>query len=84
MVYAVFVVSSVIIFFAMYKSGHICKSFFTSLLQGISALFAVNFIGGFINVHLALNLFSIATSIIGGLPGVIFLLVCDTIEKVML
>lgn len=83
MVYAVFTVSSLIILFSMYKSGHFCKSFFMSLLQGLSSLFAVNFIGSFISVRLALNLFSTAVSVIAGLPGVIFLLVCDTINSVM-
>lgn len=81
MVYAVFIVSSILIFFAMYKSGHIVKSAFLSLLQGLSALFAVNFAGGFISVHLPLNFFSIVTSAVGGLPGVIFLLVYDLFVK---
>lgn len=81
MVYAVFVVSSLIIFFSMYKTGHIIKSALLSTLQGISALFAVNFVGGFISVHLPLNVFSVASSAIGGLPGVIFLLVYDIFVK---
>ena len=81
MVYAVFIVSSLIILFAMYKSGHIIKSVLLSVLQGGCALFAVNFIGGFISVHLPLNIFSIAASSVGGLPGVIFLLVYDLVSK---
>lgn len=81
MVYAVFIVSSLIILITMYKSGHIIKSALLSVLQGASALFAVNFIGGFISVHLPLNIFSVTASSVGGLPGVIFLLVYDLFVK---
>lgn len=81
MVYAVFVISSVIIIFMMYKTGHIIKSVLLSTLQGVSALFAVNFIGGFLCIHLPLNAFSVVSSAVGGLPGVIFLLVYDLFVK---
>lgn len=82
MVYAVFTVSSIIIMFSMYKSGHFFKSLFLSVLQGCSALFAVNFIGRFIGIHLSLNAFSLAVSSFGGFAGVIYLLVCDIINMI--
>lgn len=68
-----------VIFFSMYKTHHFVKSIILSVLQGGAALFAVNFIGSFIDVHIPLNWFSIAVSGAGGLPGVIMLLVSEII-----
>ena len=77
----VLIISAIIIVFSMIKSHHFFKSLFLSAFQGIIAVFAVNFIGDLINVHIMVNWFSIAVSAAGGLPGVIFLLVNDMILK---
>ena len=57
------------------------KSLLISFVQGASALFAVNFLGGFLNVHLPVNLFTAACGITGGIPGIIFLVVYDLLYK---
>ena len=46
-----------------------------SALSGMGALWAVNASGAFTGVFLPLNLFSLAVSLAGGIPGVILLLI---------
>ncbi|MBQ8210843.1 MAG: pro-sigmaK processing inhibitor BofA family protein [Clostridia bacterium] len=81
MVYVVFSFCALAILFFMYKSKHLIKSVFLSFLQGASALFAVNFLGGFLSVHLPVNLFTALCGAVGGIPGVIFLVVYDLFYK---
>ena len=66
-----------VILFSMIKSGSFFKSLLLSAIQGITAVFAVNLIGEFIGVHIAVNAFSGLVSAVAGLPGVIFLLVSN-------
>lgn len=68
-------ISGFVILVAMLRTHHFVKSFVLSALQGLTALFAVNFIGDFINVHLPFNWFSAVVGAVGGLPGIIFLLI---------
>lgn len=57
------------------------KRFFTAMiltaLQGLCALFAVNFIGGFLAVHIPVNGWTMGLSSVGGVSGVIMILLCD-------
>lgn len=73
----IFSVYAIVIFISYIKS----KKFFTALLltamQGICALFAVNFIGKFIEVHISVNYWTLGLSSIGGVSGVILMLLCD-------
>lgn len=73
----VFSLYLIVIFITLVKS----KRFFTALLltalQGVCALFAVNFIGTFLNVHIPVNGWTVGLSSIGGVSGVIMLLLCD-------
>ena len=77
----ILVISAVIVFFTLIRSHHFFKALFLSAFQGIIAIFAVNFIGDIINIHLMINWYSLSVSMIGGLPGVIFLLVNDIVAK---
>ena len=77
----VLIVCLLVILISFIKSRHFFSSLFLSALQGIIALFAVNFTGGFIALHLNVNLFSLFVSAFGGLPGVIFLVVSDIVSK---
>lgn len=81
MFYFILSVCAVFIFIAFIKSGKFFKSVFLSVFYGLSALFAVNFIGGFTGLHLAINPFSLLVSCVSGLPGVIFLVVTDLISR---
>ncbi|MBR5233340.1 MAG: pro-sigmaK processing inhibitor BofA family protein [Clostridia bacterium] len=70
-----------VILFTYIKSGRFFRSLFLSVFYGVSALFAVNFIGGFTGLHISVNLFSLLVSSLSGLPGVIFLVVTDLISR---
>lgn len=82
MFYLILVISGITIFVSMLRSHHFVKSLFLSTFQGICALFAVNFIGEMISVHIPMNWFSFAVGAVGGLPGIIFLLINDVIVKI--
>ncbi len=71
-----------IILIAFYRTKKMIKCLFLSFLQGFASLFAVNFIGSFIGVHLPLNLFTCTVSGLGGISGVIFLLLSDILTKI--
>ncbi|MGN0571311.1 MAG: pro-sigmaK processing inhibitor BofA family protein [Candidatus Fimenecus sp.] len=77
-IYFALIFSGIIILLAMLRT----KRFFTMLmltaLQGLAAFFAVNFVGGFFGVHLALNWGHLGISAFGGMPGVILLLLVNT------
>lgn len=74
-------ISAIIILFSMIRTHHFVKSLFLSVMQGVTAMFAVNFIGDLISVHIQMNWFSLSVGAVGGLPGIIFLLVNDIIVK---
>ena len=73
----IFSVYSIIIFITYIKSKRFFKAFFLTALQGICALFAVNFIGKFVTVHLPVNFWTLGISSIGGVSAVIMMLLCD-------
>ena len=72
-----------VIIISFFKSGHFIINCILSVFQGLSALFAVNFIGGFTGLHLSVNVFSLLVSCISGLPGVIFLTVSNLISVLL-
>ena len=71
------VIAAVLLLFVMLKSRHFVKAVLLSAVSGLAALFAVNFIGNFIGVHIPFNWFSALSGALGGVPGMIFLLVCE-------
>ncbi len=77
----IFTIYVLILLITYYKS----KKFFTMILltalQGICALFAVNLIGKFIEVHIPVNSYTLSLSSIGGVAGVIMMLLCDTFMR---
>lgn len=79
MFWFVIVLSGLAILAAMLRSRHFVKAVLLSLIQGGAALFAVNFVGDFIGVHIPLNVFSCSVGGLAGIPGVILLLISDII-----
>ena len=67
----------IVIFISYIKSKRFFTALFLTAMQGICALFAVNFIGKFIDVHIPVNYYTIGISSIGGVSGVILMLLCD-------
>ncbi len=64
-------VSTVCVIWWMIKSEKGASSFFLSALQGIAAMCAVNLTGMITGVTVAVNWYTIISTVILGLPGVI-------------
>ncbi len=67
-----------IIIITMIKSKRFFTTLFLTILQGICAIFAVNFIGQYIAIHIPINQYTLGVSSFGGISGVILMLLCDT------
>ncbi len=67
-----------IILITMIKSKRFFTTLFLTILQGICAIFAVNFIGQYISIHIPINQYTLSVSSVGGISGVILMLLCDT------
>lgn len=80
-VYIVFAAAGIIILFSMFSTKKFFSSLLLTALQGVIALIAANIAGGFFGTHISVNVFSLLVSAFGGTPGVIFLLLADTIFK---
>ena len=74
---ALFGIYVLVIIISMIKSKRFFTVLFSTVLQGVCALFAVNFIGNFISEHIPINIYTLGLSSIGGLSCVITLLLCD-------
>ena len=72
-----FAVYLIIILITNFKSKKFFLALMVTALQGICALFAVNFIGKYITVHIPVNIWTLGISSAGGISGVIMLLLCD-------
>ena len=69
------------IFVTVLKTKKVIPAVILSVLQGVGSLFAVNFIGSFIGVHLSVNAFSLVTSSVLGASGVIMLLISQIVLR---
>lgn len=78
---AVASIGSLAILFTMLKTKRFICAALLSVLQGIGALFAANFIGSFINVHISVNPFTLSVGALGGLPGVSLLWLADVLFR---
>ena len=72
--YVLFVIYFIIMFFTYKKSRKLFKMLLLIFIQGITAFFAVNLIGNFIEVHIPLNYYTITFSGLFGISGVAMLL----------
>ncbi|MBE6784252.1 MAG: hypothetical protein E7536_09630 [Ruminococcaceae bacterium] len=72
-------IACLIIIVAAYKTKRFFSCVFLSALQGIIAIFAVNAAGLVTDISLPLNGYTIISSIIGGTPAVIGLLILETV-----
>ena len=59
------------------KNKKLISGILLTVIQGICALFAVNLIGGFIDVRIPVNFWTLSTSGLFGISGVIILLITD-------
>lgn len=77
-IYFSLILSGIVILISMLRTKRFFTMLFLTVLQGLAAFFAVNFVGGFFGVHLALNWGHLGVSALGGVPGVILLLLVNT------
>lgn len=68
-------VSTLVIVASAFKTKRFFSCAFLSALQGIIAIFAVNALGLVTGLHLPLNGYTVATSVVGGTPAVIGMIV---------
>lgn len=80
-VYCLFGVAGFAILISMLKTKRFFSALIFSSLQGLIALFAANFIGDFVGISLSINPHTMILCSLGGIPGVIFLLVCGVFFK---
>lgn len=72
-------IGCLIIIVSAFKTKRLFSCIFLSALQGIAAIFAVNASGLITGLHLPLNGYTIASSVIGGTPAVIGMVVMEII-----
>lgn len=80
-VYCLFAVVGLAIMVSMMRTKHFFPVLILTALQGIVALFAAKYVGGFFGIGPSINAHTIALSAVGGIPGVIFLFIAGTIFK---
>ena len=73
----IFSVYLIIVLITYIKSKRFFTAAILTALQGLCALFAVNFIGGFLAVHIPVNGWTMGISSVGGISGVIMILLSD-------
>ncbi len=77
--YFILIFSGVLILFSMLRTKRFFAALILSVLQGVIAFFAANFVGGFFGVHIPMNWYSLSVAAVGGTPGVVLLLLLQTI-----
>ncbi|MCL2105656.1 MAG: pro-sigmaK processing inhibitor BofA family protein [Oscillospiraceae bacterium] len=67
------------ILLSMLRSRRLLRHLLLTAVSGIAALYAVNALGMLTGIGLSVNALSLSVSAIGGAPGVISLLLLDTL-----
>jgi len=69
---------SLAIFVSMLRSRRLLRNLLLSALSGVAALYAVNALGLLTGIRLAVNGLTLGISAVAGPPGVVALLLADT------
>ncbi len=80
-VYCLFAVVGLAIMVSMIRTKRFFAVLLLTAMQGIVALFAAKYVGGFFGIGPSINAHTLALSAVGGIPGVIFLFIAGTIFK---
>ena len=75
-------VGGLIVIVSAVRTKRFFSCVFLSALQGVAAIFAVNALGLVTGLHLPLNTATILSSVIGGTPAVIGLVIMEIIMKI--
>ena len=68
-----------VLLFSYIKSKHFFRCVFSTAIQGIAAVFAVNVVGMLTGLHLAVNWYTLCFSMAYGTPGVVALIMAEFI-----
>lgn len=79
--YFVMGLAGLVVLISMAKAGRFFSALLLTALQGVIALFSADFLGSFIGVNLSVNGFTVALSALGGIPAVVFLLICGVLFR---
>ncbi len=80
-IYGLFAIAGLTVAVSMMRTKHFFAVLILTALQGITTLFAVKYVGSFLGVETSINSYTLTLSSIGGIPSVIFLLICGIIFK---
>ena len=82
LIYFVLAAAALCVLIAFVRSGHFLRSIFTSVLQGMLSLLAVNVLGMLTGVTVAVNPYTLAAAGLFGIPGTIALVLLNAIFRV--
>ena len=77
--YFILIFSGVLILFSMLRTKRFFAALLLSVLQGIVAFFGANFVAGFLGEKIPMTWYTRAVAAAGGTPGVVLLLLLQTI-----
>lgn len=80
-VYCLFAVVGLAIMVSMIRTKRFFSVLLLTVMQGLVALFAAKYVGGFFGIGPSINYHTLALSAVGGIPGVIFLFIAEIIFK---
>ena len=75
----VLIISVLAVILACIRTGKPIRTLLSSTFIGILSLGVVNLAGNFTGVYLAVNSYSLAVAGVGGAPGVVTLLIINTV-----
>lgn len=81
LVFSLLGVSALIILISMFRSGRFIRCAFLTAAQGVAAFFAVKLVGTACGTALAANGLTLGISAVCGAPGVVTLLLLDTVFR---
>ena len=70
---------AIVILLSMLRSRRLLRCLLLTAASGVAALYAVNALGLLGGVTLSVNWFTLGLSAVGGAPGVVALLLADTV-----
>lgn len=77
--YALAAGAALAVLLMMMRSKRLLRNLLLTVLSGVAALYAVNVLGLLTGTRLSINFLTLGVSAIGGAPGVVGLLLADTL-----
>lgn len=78
-IFLLLVLSGIIILAVSLRSEKPLRCLLLSFFSGVGSLFAVNIVSAVTGVAISVNPATLSVSALGGVPGTVFLLLCDVL-----